>query len=252
MQPFCWSHGVSARDPRFSRADASAEWSCITRSFWLGVVRGSAVALLVGASYIAPTFDAAGRYAPIAWARAALHGGGMGRALLVVVAVVIAIASVGWIFAVFPPRSRRGMRRSLDRLIRHTGRKERTVFGVFAVISGGIGEELLYRLGGPAVLFALTGHLLLSLVVSVALFGLAHYRQQRWKGVFRTAVIGGYLMVLYLVTGQILYCILVHVAINVVATLVYPELVVAARKSFARRVVLEYRNSTVVEVEGSL
>ena len=103
-----------------------------------------------------------------------------------------------------------------------TGR-ERALFALVCVTAG-VCEEIIFRGWIIRYLAALPFGLTLwgSLGMSTALFGLVHL-YQGWRGVALTAVLGGLLGFLFLVTGNLTVPIVLHVLIDLRALWLMPR-----------------------------
>ncbi|NRD81099.1 CPBP family intramembrane metalloprotease [Bacillus sp. BRMEA1] len=93
--------------------------------------------------------------------------------------------------------------------------KERILF-VIVAITAGFCEEVVFR----SVMLYYFEHLpfelsIISLIIVLSLlFGIVHL-YQGWKGVLGTAYVGGILLYVFLVTGNLWLCILLHFLIDV-------------------------------------
>lgn len=110
-----------------------------------------------------------------------------------------------------PNTSHRRMSPDVAALVPRNGREIR--YGALTSVTAGVVEELFFRLGLPAVFFAITGHAWLAIVLSILAFGLAH-RYQGWTGVLVTGTFGWLMTVLFLSTGTILVPIVVHAFVD--------------------------------------
>ena len=97
-------------------------------------------------------------------------------------------------------------------------------YGAALSINAGIFEELLFRFAMPALLFAFTGNALLSVVVSVLIFGALH-AYQGVAGVVGTTIIGALFMAIYLATGNILVVMVVHALVDLRSLVLLPVVV---------------------------
>jgi uncharacterized protein len=97
--------------------------------------------------------------------------------------------------------------------------KEKVLYGLVA-ISAGVTEEILYR--GFLTYVLLTSFpalgIWLSIFVAAFLFGLGHL-YQGISGVLRTFILGLILSMVYLATGTLLLCIIIHMLIDLAGTL---------------------------------
>ena len=94
-------------------------------------------------------------------------------------------------------------------------------YGAALSLNAGVFEELLFRLGLPALLFAVTGDALLAFAVATLVFGLLHVYQGP-IGILFSTVLGVVFVFLYLVTGSILAPILLHALIDLRSMVLIP------------------------------
>ena len=97
-------------------------------------------------------------------------------------------------------------------------------YGVGLSINAGVVEELLFRLGMPALLFGITGNGALSFLIAAVLFGLLHVYQRVW-GVLGAVILGLVFSVVYLLTGSIWVVIIVHAVIDFRSLVLLPIVV---------------------------
>lgn len=105
----------------------------------------------------------------------------------------------------------RGAAPDFAALVPRNGREIR--YGALTSVTAGVVEEVFFRLGLPAVLFAITGHAWLAFGLSILAFGLVH-RYQGWTGVLVTGFFGWLMTVLYLGTGTIVVPIVLHALVD--------------------------------------
>ena len=91
-------------------------------------------------------------------------------------------------------------------------------------LNAGVIEELLFRLGMPALLFGITGNGLLAFVAASVLFGLLHIYQKVW-GVIGATLLGLLFSLVYLLTGSIWIVMIVHALIDLRSLVLIPLLV---------------------------
>lgn len=92
------------------------------------------------------------------------------------------------------------------------------------IITAGFGEEILWR----GFLFERLGKLLgtarrakiLTVLITSALFGLAHYMNQHWMGVEQAFIVGLIVGTYFAITGNIWPLIVTHAAFDVFAVLI--------------------------------
>jgi len=90
-------------------------------------------------------------------------------------------------------------------------------------LNAGFSEELFFRLAFPLLLLHVTGSLMVSLVVSVLGFGLAH-AHYGWKGVLATTAAGALLTIYYLHHGSLLRVMIAHAIIDIIAFFIRPAI----------------------------
>lgn len=207
---------------RFKRMRSTAAWQKVYRR-WVaeGFVSlgGLSLATIVGASTSIPLVLAeAQRLAPIAAMRSFLAEP-YGLAVAIGVAVlVLAVMVVPVVLA----------RHSLDeapavgdiRALLPRTRGE-LPYGAALSLNAGVFEELLFRLGLPALVFAVTGNALAAFVGTALLFGLLHVYQGP-LGVLFSTVVGVVFAGLYLVTGSILVPIVLHALVDLRSMVLIP------------------------------
>ncbi|MFZ2964813.1 MAG: CPBP family intramembrane glutamic endopeptidase [Rhodoglobus sp.] len=101
--------------------------------------------------------------------------------------------------------------------------------GALLSVNAGIVEELVFRLGLPALLFGATGSALAAVFGSVLLFGALH-AYQGVAGVVGTTLIGAVFMAAYLLSGSILVPIALHALFDVRSMVVIPMAVNGAHR----------------------
>jgi uncharacterized protein len=96
--------------------------------------------------------------------------------------------------------------------------REKVLYSLVA-ISAGLTEEILYRGFLTYVLLASFPALglWLSMLISAFLFGLGHL-YQGVTGILRTFILGFVLSLIYLATGTLLLCIIIHMLIDLAGT----------------------------------
>ncbi len=181
---------------------------------------GLSLATIVGAwDSIAPLLAAGQEWAPIAASRDVL-GGEFGLAVGLGVAVVL----VG--FLVLPIVLLRGTPiddapalGDIRALLPRT--RDELPYGAALSINAGVVEELLFRLGLPALVFAVTGDAIVAFVAATVIFGLLHVYQGP-TGIVLSTVLGVAFAYLYLVTGSILVPIALHALIDLRSMVLIP------------------------------
>ncbi len=97
-------------------------------------------------------------------------------------------------------------------------------FGALLSLNAGLMEELLFRLGMPALLFGITHNGVVAFVAASVLFGLLHVYQKFW-GVLGATILGLAFSLLYLLTGAIWIVMIVHALIDLRSLILIPVLV---------------------------
>jgi len=180
---------------------------------------GLSLATIVGAwAQIPLSLTAAQRWEPIAAVRAFLAADA-GLAVAIVVAVVVLAGLV--LPIVF-------LRNSLDEapaighirpLLPRT--RGELPYGAALSMNAGVFEELLFRLGLPAVVFAVTGDALVAFLGATLLFGVLHLYQGP-LGILFSTVLGSVFVGLYLVTGSIVVPVVLHAIIDLRSMVLIP------------------------------
>jgi uncharacterized protein len=181
----------------------------------------AAAVLLASWNFIAPASRSALSWAPLRWLHGYLSGGfglgvGIGVAVLAGLVLVIpmfllrrqvnelpAIGDVGALL----PRTRGELK-----------------YGVGLSINAGLVEELLFRLGMPALLFGIIGNGALAFLLASVLFGLLHIYQRAW-GVLGAVILGLVFSLVYLLTGSIWVVIVVHALVDFRSLVLLPIVV---------------------------
>jgi membrane protease YdiL (CAAX protease family) len=180
---------------------------------------GLSLATIVGAwERIGDALEAAQQWSPVVAARDFLAGD-LGAPVAIGVAVVVLAALILPVVT---------LRNSLDeapaigdiRALLPRTRGE-LPYGAALSFNAGIFEELLFRLGLPALVFAVTGEALVAFVSATVLFGVLHLYQGP-LGILFSTVLGVVFVALYLVTGSILVPIVLHVVIDLRSMVLIP------------------------------
>ena len=180
---------------------------------------GLSLATIAGAwSSIPAVLAAAQQWAPLAAMRDVL-GGPAGIPIAVGAAVLAGAALVLPVFLVRGTLDETPAVGDIRALLpRTTGELP---YGAGLSLNAGVFEELLFRLGLPALVFAVTEDALVAFLGATLLFGLLHVYQGPLGVVFST-VLGALFVVLYLVTGSILVPIVVHALIDLRSMVLIP------------------------------
>ena len=181
----------------------------------------AAAVLLASWNFIVPASRSALDWPPMRWLHDHLTDGfglGVGIGVAVVVGLVLVIPmfllrrqvtelpAIGDVGALLP-RTRGELK-----------------YGVGLSINAGVVEELLFRLGMPALLFGITDNGALAFLIASALFGLLHVYQKVW-GVIGAAILGLVFSVVYLLTGSIWVVIVVHALVDFRSLVLLPIVV---------------------------
>jgi len=97
-------------------------------------------------------------------------------------------------------------------------------YGVGLGLSAGIFEELLFRLGIPALLFGITGLAPLSFAIAAVIFGMLHLYQGP-LGILFAALLGVVFAALYVLTGSIAAPIVLHALVDLRTLVLIPVVV---------------------------
>ena len=183
---------------------------------------GIAVAVLLASwNLIGPASRSALKSPPLHWLHSNLSGG-FGIGLAIGVAIVVAVVLVVPVFLLRRQVNELPAIGDVGALLPRT--RGELKYGVGLSLNAGVVEELLFRLGMPALLFGITGNGLVSFIVASVLFGLLHIYQKFW-GVLGATVLGLAFSVLYLLTGSIWVVIVVHAAIDLRSLVLLPLVV---------------------------
>lgn len=99
-------------------------------------------------------------------------------------------------------------------------RRER-IWTALLSLNAGVSEELAFRLLLPVLFWMVFADPVVAVVAPTLLFGVLHL-YQGWTGVVTTALVGGLLLVVVLVTGSIWPAVAVHAAIDLGSLVVGP------------------------------
>jgi uncharacterized protein len=198
----------------------------------LVVIGGMSAVLLVATwSLLGPALRDAQRWAPVAWVRGSLDGGlGAGVAIGLAAAVL-----AGLVLPVVLLRGR--IADELEGGIPAVGdvqallprNRAELPYGVGLALSAGIFEELLFRLGLPALIFGIAPDGPIAFLAASVVFGLLHV-YQRWTGVLFATLLGLVLSAVYVVTGSIAAPIALHALIDLRSLALIPLVLGTARR----------------------
>jgi membrane protease YdiL (CAAX protease family) len=183
---------------------------------------GLAIAVLLASwNFIGPASRSALAWPPLAWLHTHLGGSfgeglaiGAGGVFIVVMVVPVVllrrhltdVPAIGDIGSLLP-RTRGELK-----------------YGVGLSLNAGVVEELLFRLGMPALLFGITGNGVLAFGIASLLFGLLHI-YQKVCGVIGATLLGVLFALLYLLSGSIWLVMIVHALIDLRSLVLIPLLV---------------------------
>jgi len=183
------------------------------------VLGGLSVATIVGAwSAIPGVLAEAQEWPPIAALRATWLGPwgwpiAIGGTLLVLAALIVPVLSIRNSLEEAPAIG------DIRALLPRT--RGELPYGAALSINAGLFEELLFRLGMPALVFAVTGNAVVAFTAATVIFGLLHVYQGP-LGVLFSAVLGVVFVALYLVTGWIAVPIVLHALIDLRSMILIP------------------------------
>jgi len=214
---------------RFSRLRATEKRQRIMRKWLLqsfAVFGGTGVVTTVLAfQYMKPMLDALDDIRWIRDTKAALTSG-IGLGIVIVVAIVIL---VGGTLAIWAARTETEIPSVGDVQALLPRNRAELKYGAGLSINAGIVEELLFRLGMPAVIFGFSSNAVLAVVVSVLVFGLLH-AYQGIPGIVGTMIIGAVLMALYLASGNILVPMIAHALFDLRSLVLIPVVVMKVHR----------------------
>jgi membrane protease YdiL (CAAX protease family) len=180
---------------------------------------GLSLATIVGAwAEVPQALAAAQRWAPIAATRAFLASDA-GLPVAIAVGVLVLAGLVLPVVLLRHPLDEAPAIGDIRALLPRT--RGELPYGAGLSLSAGVFEELLFRLGLPALVFAVTGDALVGFLGATLLFGVLHVYQGPLGIVFST-VLGAIFVMLYLVTGSIVVPIVLHVVIDLRSMVLIP------------------------------
>ena len=104
----------------------------------------------------------------------------------------------------------------------HTFKEKKYFFGI--CLTAGICEEIIFR---GLLLYILQGlfpnlSIIIILVIAFMLFGIGHL-YQGIGGIVKTALVGGILCCLYLVTNSLIICMVIHFVMDFTSAFIIKE-----------------------------
>lgn len=210
------------------RQEMYAKWLRESFAIFGGI---SVVGLLLAGGSVAPFLAAVQEWPWIAVARS-----WMAQRPVVVVAIVAAIilgligvTAAGILSARRHPEELMALGDIRALLPRN---RDELAWGAAMSVNAGIVEELAFRLAIPAVLYGASGNAVLTVAVSVVLFGVLH-AYQGVIGVIGATVIGALMMALFVMSGTILLPVLLHAVIDLRSLVLIPATVLGAHRVVA-------------------
>jgi membrane protease YdiL (CAAX protease family) len=211
--------------PRFKRLKTTRERQLVFGK-WLResflIFGGLAVAVLVASwNYIGAASASALAWPPLR----GLHGllsGSVGAGVAIIVGVVFVVGMVLPVFLLRRQLTDVPAIGDIGSLLPRT--RGELKFGLGLSLNAGVVEELLFRLGMPALLFGITGNGVVAFLAASVLFGLLHIYQKVW-GVIGATLLGLGFSLLYLLTGSIWVVVVVHALIDLRSLILIPILV---------------------------
>jgi membrane protease YdiL (CAAX protease family) len=183
---------------------------------------GVAVAVLLASwNFIEPASRSALTSPPVHWLHSTLTGG-LGAGVAIGTAVAFVVVLVLPMFLLRRQVSELPAIGDVGALLPRT--RAELKYGAGLSLNAGLVEELLFRLGMPALLFGITGNGVVAFVVASVLFGLLHIYQKFW-GVLGATVLGLLFSLLYLLTGSIWVVIVVHAVVDLRSLVLLPLVV---------------------------
>lgn len=178
----------------------------------------AAAVLLASWGFIARASRSALEWAPLHWLHERLSGP-VGLGVGIAAAVIVAALLVVPVFALRRQVTELPAVGDITALLPRT--RGELKYGAGLSINAGVVEELLFRLGIPALLFGITGNGALAFVVASILFGLLHVYQKFW-GVLGATILGLVFSLVYLLTGSIWVVIVAHALVDLRSLILLP------------------------------
>lgn len=147
---------------------------------------------------------------------------GVGFSLLLIYQIIMFLISKKYRIEIKKVINNKGGSDGVDKMLPRT-RKEKVWF-TYCALTAAIGEEIVYR--GFLFYLLLTilpgQNIYIILIVGSALFGFAHL-YQGLTGIIRTGLTGCMLGALYLVSGSLIFSIILHFIIDFSANFLYDD-----------------------------
>ena len=206
---------------RFKRYRTTAKRQAMFRKWLLDSFvsfGGLSVALLLLAGqFVGPLLRDVQSWEFVAWVRS-LRGDGVFIGLVVGVVVGLVVLTLVGIRAA---RKEQEIMTVGDIQAMLPRNKQELRLGAVMSVNAGVFEELVFRLGMPALVFGATGSAAAAVVFSLLLFGALHLYQGP-AGVIGTAVVGALMMALYAITGSIAVPIVLHALFDLRSLVLIP------------------------------
>jgi membrane protease YdiL (CAAX protease family) len=181
----------------------------------------SAAVLLASWQFVPLAATDARGWPPLKWLTG-LFAGGVGVGVAIGASIVFVLLLMLPVFLLRAQISEIPTVGDIGSLLPRTRRE--LFYGIGLSLNAGLVEELLFRLGMPALLFGITGNGVVAFVLASVLFGLLHLYQKVW-GILGATLLGLALSLLYLVTGSIWVVIIVHALIDLRSLVLIPLVV---------------------------
>lgn len=144
-----------------------------------------------------------------------VSGGLIGVLFGLAVVAIVTLRHSSW--RTLTDESAAALRRSTEKLARMMPRTDRDLTSFFGLsITAGICEEVLYRGYMIWYLQRLGLALIPAALATSLIFGFGHL-YQGWSGMIKTAVVGGFLAAVYLLTGSLFAGMLIHALMDMYA-----------------------------------
>jgi membrane protease YdiL (CAAX protease family) len=183
---------------------------------------GLSIAVIVASwQYIPKVSASALSWAPLHWMSSNLSGG-FGAGLAVGAGIAFVAVLVVPVFLLKRQMGDIPTIGDISSLLPRT--RGELIYGVGLSLNAGLMEELLFRLGMPALLFGITGNGALSFLIASVLFGLLHIYQKFW-GVLGATILGLVFSLIYLLTNSIVVVIVVHALVDLRSLVLIPLVV---------------------------
>jgi membrane protease YdiL (CAAX protease family) len=181
----------------------------------------AAAVLLASWNYIGPASKSALKWPPMHWLHTQLSGD-FGWGLAIGAAIAVGAVLIVPVFVLRRQVTELPAIGDIGAMLPRT--RGEVKYGAGLSINAGVVEELLFRLGMPALLFGITGNGALAFLLASVLFGLLHIYQKFW-GVLGATILGLLFSIVYLLTGSIWVVIIVHALVDLRSLVLLPIVV---------------------------